>query len=278
MWAASGYNSSVNWQIENLEAGCKHSLLWCHFEIECWVIAWMRLYIMLVCWCLSSLSYLKTCLPLCFAVAIAMPETMEISDAAKSGDGTTQNVGIKARLSLKRKVFCSIMFDDILAGEFGRALYLFCDWIIEGSFFRFGSCIVKALVQEVGASFQCAECRQKFDSEKAGWLLICVMGWLRRSNRFSETDKQKSGYWGSNLPDLLFPLSVLLFIDWSWLVALHAPPYAGEAVALEIHPRPKPTPGRLRASRKRTFLKVDPLSALFALLWEKERMICRGCF
>lgn len=44
----------------------------------------------------------------------AMPETMEISDAAKSGDGTTQNVGIK-----------------------------------------------------VGASFQCAECRQKFDSEKA---------------------------------------------------------------------------------------------------------------
>ncbi|CAE7741167.1 unnamed protein product, partial [Symbiodinium pilosum] len=24
-----------------------------------------------------------------------MPETMEISDAAKSGDGTTQNVGIK---------------------------------------------------------------------------------------------------------------------------------------------------------------------------------------
>ena len=48
------------------------------------------------------------------ATATAMPETMEISDAAKSGDGTTQNVGIK-----------------------------------------------------VGASFQCVECRQKFDSEKA---------------------------------------------------------------------------------------------------------------
>ena len=43
-----------------------------------------------------------------------MPETMEISAAAKSGDGATQNVGIK-----------------------------------------------------VGAQFQCAECRQKFDSEKA---------------------------------------------------------------------------------------------------------------
>jgi len=43
-----------------------------------------------------------------------MPETMEISDAAKSGDGTTQNVGIK-----------------------------------------------------VSASFQCGECRQKFDSDKA---------------------------------------------------------------------------------------------------------------
>ena len=27
--------------------------------------------------------------------SFAMPETMEISDAAKSGDGTTQNVGIK---------------------------------------------------------------------------------------------------------------------------------------------------------------------------------------
>jgi hypothetical protein len=39
---------------------------------------------------------------------------MEISDAAKSGDGTTQNVGIK-----------------------------------------------------VSASFQCGECRQKFDSDKA---------------------------------------------------------------------------------------------------------------
>eukprot|EP00913_Durusdinium_trenchii_P006864 g6455.t1 len=45
---------------------------------------------------------------------------MEISDAAKSGDGTTQNVGIK-----------------------------------------------------VNATFQCAECRQKFDSEKAGRPQFC---------------------------------------------------------------------------------------------------------
>ncbi|CAE7868350.1 unnamed protein product [Symbiodinium necroappetens] len=43
-----------------------------------------------------------------------MPETMEISDAAKSGDGTTTNVGIK-----------------------------------------------------MTGTFQCPECRQKFDSEKA---------------------------------------------------------------------------------------------------------------
>eukprot|EP00441_Pelagodinium_beii_P034939 CAMPEP_0197651220 /NCGR_PEP_ID=MMETSP1338-20131121/31530_1 /TAXON_ID=43686 ORGANISM="Pelagodinium beii, Strain RCC1491" /NCGR_SAMPLE_ID=MMETSP1338 /ASSEMBLY_ACC=CAM_ASM_000754 /LENGTH=46 /DNA_ID= /DNA_START= /DNA_END= /DNA_ORIENTATION= len=43
-----------------------------------------------------------------------MPETMEISAAAKSGDGSTQNVGIK-----------------------------------------------------VDGKFQCPECRQKFDSEKA---------------------------------------------------------------------------------------------------------------
>ncbi|CAJ1414019.1 unnamed protein product [Effrenium voratum] len=51
---------------------------------------------------------------ICGKVLCAMPETMEISDAAKSGDGSTQNVGIK-----------------------------------------------------VDAKFQCAECRQKFDSEKA---------------------------------------------------------------------------------------------------------------
>merc|ERR1711862_917639 len=44
----------------------------------------------------------------------AMPETMEISDAAKSGDGSTANVGIK-----------------------------------------------------MTGSFQCPDCRQKFDSEKA---------------------------------------------------------------------------------------------------------------
>eukprot|EP00438_Fugacium_kawagutii_P002936 Skav232615 [mRNA] locus=scaffold1224:745635:745940:+ [translate_table: standard] len=31
--------------------------------------------------------------------SFAMPETMEISDAAKSGDGTTQNVGIKVNAS-----------------------------------------------------------------------------------------------------------------------------------------------------------------------------------
>ena len=49
-----------------------------------------------------------------FRYLSVMPETMEISDAAKSGDGTTQNVGIK-----------------------------------------------------VSASFQCGECRQKFDSDKA---------------------------------------------------------------------------------------------------------------
>ena len=48
-----------------------------------------------------------------FAESI-MPETMEISDAAKSGDGTTTNVGIK-----------------------------------------------------MTGTFQCPECRQKFDSEKA---------------------------------------------------------------------------------------------------------------
>jgi len=32
---------------------------------------------------------------LVLSCSFAMPETMEISDAAKSGDGTTQNVGIK---------------------------------------------------------------------------------------------------------------------------------------------------------------------------------------
>ncbi|CAJ1414018.1 unnamed protein product [Effrenium voratum] len=51
-----------------------------------------------------------------------MPETMEISDAAKSGDGSTQN------------------------GE------------------RESSAEVGI---KVDAKFQCAECRQKFDSEKA---------------------------------------------------------------------------------------------------------------
>ena len=48
------------------------------------------------------------------APSVAMPETMEISDAAKSGDGTTTNVGIK-----------------------------------------------------MTGTFQCPDCRQRFDSEKA---------------------------------------------------------------------------------------------------------------
>ena len=58
---------------------------------------------------------------------------MEISDAAKSGDGTTQNVGIKARKGMKNDENSS------------RA----------------------AAFSQVEAKFQCAECRQKFDSEKA---------------------------------------------------------------------------------------------------------------
>ena len=62
---------------------------------------------------LGTLCTPRGCFLETFVVGI-MPETMEISDAAKSGDGTTTNVGIK-----------------------------------------------------MTGTFQCPECRQKFDSEKA---------------------------------------------------------------------------------------------------------------
>ena len=177
MWAASNYNSGLNWQIENLEAGCKHSLLWCHFEIECWVIAWMRLYIMLVCWCLSSLSYLKTCLPLCFAVfAIAMPETMEISDAAKSGDGTTQNVGIKARKSSEGFLLNHVWFCGGRVWGLENVFVFVRVWLeCSMKLSWFGLCMVSALLQEVGALFPVCRVPPKIWFWE-GWLASYLLG------------------------------------------------------------------------------------------------------
>ena len=198
MWAASICHGWLKWQIGSLAWLQAQPALLMSCWILCWVMARTRLYDMFVCWCLSSLSYLKTCLPLCFAVfAIAMPETMEISDAAKSGDGTTQNVGIKAHMSIEG--FCNHIILEFLLGGVWKLAFLFFAFNSSTKLFcvELGFCkrlaplssvpsAAKSLIlrRPAGCLFACLEggSRGKENSDQSPWFVVslsaCALHWF----------------------------------------------------------------------------------------------------